>query len=268
MPSFIPCESCEENDVSRPAVWRVVLNEKKCEENDITPTGCNFRDWTVCFCDECLYEGDETFSESIGVPEGDDPKDYFTVEDFATNLVQYELVKWNPKYKEYGWEQIEQHIYNYFEYSEWVFDEKIRLACPEPFCFHISTAEFIADEMCGQVLGLYRTKTARGWTPFKVMDKYDWRYLGETTLHTYKDAMNVYLPEQHKEPERDYWIINTEELEEEAPEPDEDPDFDQEEALSDWYVRPTAKVSNELDDYVCDRVNTDAEHQFELLRGK
>jgi len=231
------CEFCYENDIETNAELKIVLNEKKCLGEGISPNSCNLLDWTVYCCKKCMVFGEgETFAEYLGVPTGDNPADYFTVSSYppkneiveAEDTLQKHIDRWgvinakdnlkreiystllqeNNNYSKYTKAQVYKYTTDYFEYSEWIWANKINTMCPEPFAFHIKIGSFIADEMRGQVVGLYRDKNKEGWSSLKVMTKWDWRYMDEDSLQTYKSATNELYG---REPdEREYYIVNTE----------------------------------------------------------
>ena len=211
------CEFCQDDDVEMKAELKVVLNEKKCMANNISPIGNYFKDWAIYSCKKC-YVSDGVFAEDLGVPEGDDYKEYFTVEHYTPEDTVYKAFKnYRKGLEDYTPEQMMKYITTWEDYKEWVYTHKIETKCDKPYCWYINTGEFIADEMRGQVIGLYRDKSETGWGDWQVMDKYDWRYMDEDNLQTYKGAikkiMDMRSQQWDAEPEREYIIINLEQLE-------------------------------------------------------
>ena len=139
------------------------------------------------------------------------------------------MCDFNEKYEEYSIKQMAKYITDYFEYQDWVWNTKINRMCPEPFSFHIKTGSFIADEMKGQVLGVYREKTLDGYTDFQVMTKHEWRNMD---IDTFNDT-------------NEYWILNLEDME--AREyMDED----------------------ELDEHICAQIEIETTRIADIARGK
>jgi hypothetical protein len=146
---------------------------------------------------------------------------------------------------------------DYSDYSEWVWDNKINRMCPEPFSFHIKTGSFIADEMRGQVVGLWREKTKDGWSSLAVMTKWEWRYMDEDSLQTYKSAINSLHGGASEE--REYYIINTEQME---------ADIDAEVLEAMDYLEENGKVPDDIDEHICHLIEYEAERQSDIRRGK
>ena len=188
------------------------------------------------------------------------------------------LLNWKCGYEKYSKKQITEHTMSWGEYSEWIYKYKIKSMCSEPYCYYIKTGAFIADEMRGQVLGIYRERLgigANNWSSMWIMDKYDWRAMDR---------------DNDLDPEREYWIINTEELEccEEAIEPDEAITITYHCArccgdvpklshgycdtchseLAEEFMDDLDAMPEDLDDYLCSRLELEAERLADIRRGK
>jgi len=167
------------------------------------------------------------------------------------------LLQENDKYRRYTKSQVYKYVSDYSDYSEWIWKHKINRMCPEPFSFHIKTGSFIADEMVGQVVGLWRENTADGWSSLAVMNKYDWRYMDEDSLQTYKEGINSLYGRKYGE--REYYIINIEEME-------MDMEEEYEEAKN--YMLENGSVPDDIDEHICYQLEVYAELQNDIRRGK
>jgi hypothetical protein len=167
------------------------------------------------------------------------------------------LLQENNNYSKYTKAQVYKYTTDYFDYSEWIWANKINTMCPEPFAFHIKIGSFIADEMKGQVVGLWREKTKDGWSSLAVMTKWDWRYMDEDSLQTYKSATNALYG---KEPdEREYYIVNTEAME---------CDIDSHQELAQELMDNNESVPDDIDEYICHQLELQAEIESDIRRGK
>jgi hypothetical protein len=189
------------------------------------------------------------------------------------------LLQEDNKYSRYSRSQVKKYVMDYSDYSEWIWDNKINRMCPEPFSFHIKTGSFIADEMRGQVVGLWREKTKDGWSSLAVMTKWEWRYMDEDSLQTYKEGINSLYGRPSEE--REYYIINTEQME-----ADIDGVFycnrcgqDTDEihhgycSLCHHYIAQECvdddeTVPDETDEYIIHRMELQAEIEADIARGK
>jgi hypothetical protein len=189
---------------------------------------------------------------------------------------------------DYTLEQMKKYITTWDEYKEWVYKYKIESMCEPPFCWYIKTGEFIADEMRGQVIGLYRDKSETGWGEWQEMDKYDWRYMDEDNLHTYKGAiksiMDMRGQQWDAEPEREYTIINLEELEchetarvvkhcmscgSDTYELKHDTYCEScSIELAESFMEDEEDIPEDIDEYICERMEIEAERLSDILRGK
>lgn len=183
-----------------------------------------------------------------------------------------QMVEFDSRYSKYSLKTMTKYITNYDSYSEWVWDNKIKRMCPEPFSFYVKVGAFIADEMRGQVLGLYREKTTEGWGDLVVMSKYEWRYMDEDTLHTYKaavkDALSLTPYKDCWAPEREYYILNLEHMEW-IDEPEETLSESMDrwmEALSD--DEDLDGIDEDIDEYIIHMLQYKSEMESEILRGK
>jgi len=171
------------------------------------------------------------------------------------------LLQENDKYSRYTKEQVYKYVSDYSDYSEWIWTNKINRMCPEPFAYHIKTGSFIADEMRGQVVGLWREKTKDGWSSLAVMTKWDWRYMDEDSLQTYKCGMAKAFGKDADE--REYFIINTEQMECDL-EYLSHPILDTLEGV----MEDNESVPDEIDDYLCYQIELQAEIDADIARGK
>jgi hypothetical protein len=190
------------------------------------------------------------------------------------------LLQEDNKYSRYSRSQVKKYVMEYSDYSEWIWDNKIKIMCPEPFAFHIKTGSFIADEMRGQVVGLWREKTKDGWSSLAVMTKWDWRYMDEDSLQTYKSAINSIhnMPSEEKE----YYIVNTEQMECDIDLPTlycnqcgGDTDELQHgycsschQELAQEFMEDNESIPEDIDEYLCERMELEAERLSDIRRGK
>jgi len=190
------------------------------------------------------------------------------------------LLQEDDKYRRYSRSQVKKYVMSYSDYSEWIWDNKINRMCPEPFSFHIKTGSFIADEMRGQVVGLWREKTKDGWSSLAVMTKWEWRYMDEDSLQTYKSAINSIhgMPSE----EREYYIINTEQMEFDIDLPTLycnqcGGDTDElhhgycsscHQELAQEFMEDNESVPDDIDEYLCHKMELEAERMSDIRRGK
>jgi len=97
------------------------------------------------------------------------------------------------------------------------------------------------------------------------MTKWDWRYMDEDSLQTYKSAINTLYG---REPdEREYYIVNTEAME--KIEEEETPT----ERMERWMsvigdISDVPEIPDDIDQYVCDQLELQAEIESDIRRGK
>ena len=158
------------------------------------------------------------------------------------------LLQDDNKYSSYSKGQVLKYVMDYSNYSEWIWCNKINLICPAPFAFHIKTGSFIADEMRGQVVGLWRERMNGDWSSLAVMTKSEWR-----------DMDDEYLRIRTTSEGCEYYIINTEQME-------CDIDIQLLEAMD--YLEENGVVPDDIDEYLCERLELEAERRSDILRGK
>jgi hypothetical protein len=190
-------------------------------------------------------------------------------------LIRKALIEEMPSMKQYSVNAIYKHIVTLDDYKTWVWENKIYRICPAPYCYHIKTGAFIADEMKGQVIGLFKERKSNGdFAEYEIMDKYEWRYIDEDNLQAYKLGMvrtiKVLANTDWSDPERVYWVVNTEELEaDDSDSEDENESLDEEtiDAL-DAYIIEHGVLPDDVDEYVLERFQLHQEIEADILRGK
>lgn len=171
------------------------------------------------------------------------------IRSFGNNtIVKYNTIRWS----QVSVDVLEKHCFNADDFQEAIWEEDIRISCPEPFQYHIQTWSYICDELFRRDM-LHGVKMRNGGA--LAMDKWDFRRLDDDDAYR-----------------KGIWIIHLDDLIRDVENNPEEEIEDEVEALAAWSEYQNGKITDDISEETMKtleaRIEMYLEVKADIVRGK